>query len=64
MGELPNAPVLDPHVPQTEGLQIGDRRLSISCVVVDCGGDDLFEEVIAHLAKVSFSAGVFQLVLF
>ena len=27
MGELPNAPVPDPHVPQTEGLQIGDHRL-------------------------------------
>ena len=25
----------DPHVPKTEGLQIGDDRLSISCVVVE-----------------------------
>ena len=24
MGELPNAPIPDTHVPQTEGLQIGD----------------------------------------
>ena len=35
MGELPNAPIPDPHVPQTEGLQIGDDRLSISCAVVE-----------------------------
>ena len=34
MGELPNALIPDPHVPQTEGLQIDDHRLSISCEVV------------------------------
>ena len=50
MGELPNAPIHDTHVPQTDGLQIGDHRLSISCVVVErpdhhCG-DDLVTELI------------------
>ena len=35
MGELPNAPIPDPHVPKTEGLQIGDHRLSISYAVVE-----------------------------
>ena len=44
MGELPNVPIPDPHVPQTDGLQIGDHRLSISCAVVErldhhCGDD-------------------------
>ena len=28
MSELPNVPIPDPHLPQTEGLQIGDYRLS------------------------------------
>ena len=44
MGELPNEPTPNPHVPQTEGLQIGDHRLSISCGVVgrpDHHSDDL-----------------------
>ena len=50
MGELPNAPISDPRVPQIEGLQIGDHRLSISCAVVEwpdhlCG-DDLVLHVI------------------
>ena len=35
MGELSNGPIPDPHAPQTEGLQIGDPRLSISCAVVE-----------------------------
>ena len=44
MGEVPNVPIPDPRVPQTEGLQIGDHRLSISWAVVEradhqCGGD-------------------------
>ena len=30
MGGLPNAPIPDPHVPQTEGSHIGDHRLSTS----------------------------------
>ena len=43
MGELQNAPIPDLDVPQTEGLQIGDRRLN-TCVVVEwpdrhCGDD-------------------------
>ena len=45
MGELPNAPIPDPRVPKTEGLQIGDHRLSISGAVVKWpdhhSGDDL-----------------------
>ena len=37
-------PPPDPHVPQTEGLLIGDHRLSTSCGVVEwpdhyCGDD-------------------------
>ena len=37
-------PIPDPHVPQTERLQIGDHILSTSCVVVKrpdhhCGDD-------------------------
>ena len=46
----------DPHVPQTEGLQIGDHRLSISCAVVERPdhhwpfGDDLVSYTIdAHV---------------
>ena len=44
MGELSNAPISDPHVPHTNGLQIGDNRLSTSCGVVEqpdhhCGDD-------------------------
>ena len=44
MGALPNVPIPDPHVPQTEGLQIGDHRSSTSCGVVErpdhrCGDD-------------------------
>ena len=35
MGEPPNARILDPHVLQTEGLQIDDHILSISCEVVE-----------------------------
>ena len=38
MGELPNAPIHGPHVPQTEALQIGDHRFSISCAVVERPG--------------------------
>ena len=37
MGELMNVSISDPHVIQTEGLQIGDHRVSRSCVgVVEC----------------------------
>ena len=44
MSEEPNAPIPDPHVPQTDGLQIGDHRLNTSCGVVErpayhCGDD-------------------------
>ena len=44
MGGLPNELILDPHVAQTEGLQIGDHKLSIACGVVErpdhhCGDD-------------------------
>ena len=35
MGEQSNVPLPDPHVPQTEGLQIGDHRLSTLCGVVE-----------------------------
>ena len=47
MGELPNTPIPDPHVPQTQGLQIDDHRLSTSCTVVErpdhhCGDDLVF----------------------
>ena len=35
MGRLLNRPIPDPHVPQTEGLQIGDHRLSITCAIVE-----------------------------
>ena len=47
MSQLPNAPIPDSYVPQTEALQIGDHKLSISCGVVErpdhhCG-DDLVE---------------------
>ena len=38
MAELPNSPFPDPHVPQTEGLQIGDHRLSTSRAVVERPG--------------------------
>ena len=31
MGGLPNEPIPDPDVPQTDGSQIGDHRLSTSC---------------------------------
>ena len=45
MGGLSNEPIRDPHVPQTEELQIGDHRLSTSCGVVEWSdhhcGDDL-----------------------
>ena len=48
MGELPNAPNPDLHVPQIEGLHIGDHRLSILCVVVErpdhhCGDDLVYQ---------------------
>ena len=47
MGELPNAQIQDPNVPQTERLQIGVHRLSISFAVVEwpdhhCGDDLVF----------------------
>ena len=47
MGEPSNEPIPDYHEPQTEGLQIGDRRLSTSCGVVErldhhCGDDLVF----------------------
>ena len=53
MGRLSNGPIPDSHVSQTEGLQIGDHRLSTSCGVVDrpdhhCG-DDLV--IVALLAR-------------
>ena len=35
MGELPNAPIPDSHIPQTDGLQMGGHRSSISCAVVE-----------------------------
>ena len=43
MGKLPNVPIPDPHLPQTEWLEIGDHTLSI-CAVVErpdhhCGDD-------------------------
>ena len=52
MGGLSNKPTPDPHVPQTEGLQIGDHRLSTSCGVVkrpnhQCG-DDLVTITMKH----------------
>ena len=34
MGGQPNEHTTDPRVPQTEGLQISDHRLSTSCGVV------------------------------
>ena len=44
MDELSNEPIPDSHIPKTEGLQIGDHRLSSSCGVVErpdhpCGDD-------------------------
>ena len=47
MGRLPNDFIPDPHVPQTEGSQIGDHRLSSSCGIVgrpnhNCGDDLVF----------------------
>ena len=44
MSGLSNEPIANPHVPQTEGLQIGDHRLSTSYGVVErpdhhCGDD-------------------------
>ena len=44
MGWLTNGPFPRPHVPQTEGPQISDHRLSILCGVVErpdhhCGDD-------------------------
>ena len=44
MGRLPNELIPDPHVPQINGSQIFDRRLSTSCRVVErpdhhCGDD-------------------------
>ena len=42
MGGLPNELIPDPHVPKTEGSQLGDHRLSTSCGVVDhLFGNDL-----------------------
>ena len=48
MGGLSDEPILDPHVPQTEGLQISDHRLSTSCGVVKradhhCGDDHVYD---------------------
>ena len=34
MGGLPKEPIPDPHEPQTEGLQIGDHRLSTSSSLI------------------------------
>ena len=44
MGGQENELIPDPYVPQTEGSQIGDHRLSTSCEVVErphhhCGDD-------------------------
>ena len=57
MGERPNAPIPDTHVPQTEGLQTGDHRFSISCAVVErpghrCGDDLVFK--VLHHVKLKF----------
>ena len=47
MGDLANAPITRPPRTQTEGLQIVDHRLIISCAVVERAshhcGRDLFE---------------------
>ena len=49
MRELSNGPIPDPQVLQTEGLQIGDHRLSTSCEFVErpdhrCGDDLVLNE--------------------
>ena len=53
MGELPNAPIADPHVPQTEGLQIDDHRLSMSCAVVERPDHLCGDELVYLLAEIS-----------
>ena len=47
--ELPNQPVADPHVHQTEGLQIGDHILSISCAVVERPDHHCGDDLVLHL---------------
>ena len=49
MGGLSNGSIPDLHASQTEGSQIGDHRLSISCGVVErpdhrCGDDLVLQE--------------------
>ena len=56
MGGLPNAPIPGRRVPQTEGLQIGDHRLSTSCLVVErsdhhCGDDLVFHFLCDHTGR-------------
>ena len=51
MGELPNAAIPDPQVPQTEELQISDHILSISYAVVEqpvhhCGDDLVLSKLV------------------
>ena len=60
VGELPNVPIPDPHLPQTEGLQIGHHSLSISCAIVErpdhlCG-DDLVKLLSYFVGSKSVSA--------
>ena len=59
MDEPPNVPIPDPHVPQTEGLQIiDDHRLITLCGVVErpnhhCG-DDLIDIVESSYSFIEF----------
>ena len=48
MGELPNATILDSHVSQTAGLQIGDYRLNISCAVVERPDHHCGDHLVVH----------------
>ena len=50
IGELSNGSIPDPHVAQTDRLQIGDHRLSTSCGVAErsdhhCGDDLVLNEM-------------------
>ena len=49
-------PTPDPHVPQTEGLQIGDHTMSTTCEVVErpdhhCGYDLVFYWYSGHTGE-------------
>ena len=72
MNGLPNELIPDFHVPQTEESQIGDHRLSTSCVVVErpdhhCGDElvNLFpirHAILIHYVHTGFvSKSVFML---